>query len=572
MHKSNNSRPILNYQIIRTDRLIAYGLAICILLLYLGTRLQVHNQCVDCPNNAALIQRGELTHLFNGAHLIYLWLISSIYQFSKSLVPWADVFAIGQAFNSLMASLAVSVFYLLARTILRERWLSLILTLVLAFTYYYWLAASEVVVYIPAVFFYLLSLFITVRLSATAPLWQFGVLGVLSAMAILFHVFCGLMGLVVITLILLQREDQDHMPIQISLRQLKIVLLYGLTTALCVVIPYLFVTTQVLHLQTASEIFSWILSFREDVGIWTRIALPLRSTLFQSATGIVSAFLGSIVWVATPGLGEGLLQAFPYKCVGEELYLVRNLSPALAFVLTAFGAIAGGALASLVLMSIPGLVKKLRRFSRVGIGLIIWLLLYAVLLMYLTPGVSGHWAIFWLPIFFLTVGLGLSQATQPKNRRYGLAKGLAVTLVISLFMVNIGNILLQSRTDNDLYLHRLSWYQTHTDDEDLIISAGGYKWTSYLNYHLLARVITLDESFRKMDYHSFWQEIQDQIRLTQFNGGRVFVMQDVFEPELCQARYGEWDLMLHDSFGRDIIHRLDCFEYEDISICEVVRE
>jgi hypothetical protein len=372
-------------------------------------------------------------------------------------------------------------------------------------------------------------------------------------------------------LILFQREDQTHSPIQISLKQLKIILLYGLTTTLCVVVPYLFVTTQVLHLQTASEIFSWILSFKEDVGIWTRIALPLRSTLFQSATGILRAFLGSIVWVATPGLGEGLLQAFPYKCMGEELYLVRNLSPGLAFVLTALSAIAGGALASLAIMSIPGLIKVLRRFSRVGIGLMIWLLLYAVLIMYLSPGGYGHWAIFWLPIFFLAVGLGLSQATQFKNKRYRLTKGLAVAFIISLFLTNLGNILLQSRADNDLYLHRLSWYQTHTHDEDLIISAGSYKWSGYMNYHLLAQVETLDNLFRLMDYPAAWQDIQTQIRLTHSRGGRVFVMQDALEPELCQAFHRNWDLALFESFRRDILPHLDCFQNDDILICEIVR-
>jgi hypothetical protein len=471
-----------------------------------------------------------------------------------------------------MASLAVSVFYLIARTILRERWLSLILTLVVAFTYHYWLFASDAEVHAPAAFFYLLSLLITVRLPATAPIWHFVVLGILSAMAILFHVFCGLMGLVVITLILLQREDQAHTPILVTSKQLKVILIYGLTTALCVVLPYLFVTTQVLHLKTASEIFSWILSFREHVGIWTRAALPLRTTLLHSATGIIRAFLGSIIWVATPGVSEVLLQAFPYKCVGEELYLVRNLAPALAFVLTALSGIAGGTLVSLAFMSIPGLVKTLRRFSRVGIGVIIWLILYAVLIMYLSPGGYGHWAIYWLPIFFLAVGLGLSQAMQFKNKRYRLVRALTVALVISLFVANLANILLQTRVSNDLYLHRLNWYQTNINDEDLIISAGGYKWTSYLNYHLLARVITLAESFRKTDYQSFWQDIRTEIRLTQSRGGKIFIMQDVFEPELCQARIGGWDLSLHETFRHDIMPRLDCFQHDGISICEVVRE
>lgn len=562
---------IRNHRITRSDRLIAAGLAVGLLLLYLATRLQVHNQGDDYTNYAALIQRGNLRDLFDGAHLIYLWLQSSIYQLLKTIVPGLDAFATAQTFNSLLASLAVSAFYLLARGFLRERWLSLSLSLVLAFSYNYWLSATDVEVHAPAAVFYLLSLLVALRLPAGAPGWQFAAVGVLTGLAILFHAFCGLMSLVVIALVLLQRDDHVQASIRVDLKKLKSVLIYGLTTAFCVIIPYLFVATQVLNLETASEILSWILEFRETPGFYDRAALPLRSTLRLAPIGIGRAFLGLIVWLATPALGEMLLQALPDKCFGEELYLVRDLAPALALVLTTSSCVAGGLLASLAVLSVPGLVTVLKRFSRVAIGLMVWLILYAVLLMYSGPGSYEAWAIYWLPIFFLAVGLGLGQTTPQKGDHSKLVQGLAVALVTSLFVANLGNILLQTRADNDIYRHRLSWYQTNAGAKDLIISAGGHKWWGYTAYYLQARVENLDERFRRMDYPGVWQDIQAQIQLTRASGGRVFVMQDALEPELCYAPVAGWDLALYASFRHDIMPRLDCFPSDDISICEVVR-
>jgi hypothetical protein len=67
---------IRNHRMTRSDRLIAAGLAVGLLSLYLATRLQVHNQGDDFTNYAALIQRGNSRDLSDEAHLIYLWLLS----------------------------------------------------------------------------------------------------------------------------------------------------------------------------------------------------------------------------------------------------------------------------------------------------------------------------------------------------------------------------------------------------------------------------------------------------------------------------------------------------------------
>jgi hypothetical protein len=72
-----------------------------------------------------------------------------------------------------------------------------------------------------------------------------------------------------------------------------------------------------------------------------------------------------------------------------------------------------------------------------------------------------------------------------------------------------------------------------------------------------------------MPVPSFIELAEDEIRAILADGGRVFVMQDVLEPEMCQARIGNWDLAGISTFRQAILPRLDCFSAGDVKICEV---
>lgn len=549
-----------------SDYLIAAVLVACLLPLYFVTHLQVHNQVNDFTNYAAAIQTGHLDQWLTGNHLIYVWLLSQIYHLLKPLMPTIDAFTTAQAFNSLMASLGLGVFYLTGRTIHMSRWLSLSLTLVLAFTYRYWLHATGVEVLAPAVFFYLLSLLIALRLPASAPGWQYAGLGILTALAILFHIVSSLTGLVIVALILLRRDgDQASTLFHFNFKQLKNVLIYGLSTTLGVIIPYAFFATQVLHLQTANEIYGWLFPVLENpVYTTTRSfssALPLASRR------IVRAVLGNVIWVPTP-----LIQFFPQKeCLQAEAFLVRNVGQATALALTVLSVIAGGLLAAIALLSTPGLAKGLKSFSRVGIALMLWLILYSAFILWFTPGTPEPWGTYWFPIFYLMVGFSLNTWLKQKKSWLKLTRILVATLVLCLFTANLGNVLPQTNADNDMYLQRLNWYQTNTQAKDLIISAGGWMWAGYTAYYLPATIENLDEYYQKMDYLGSWHNVDSKIQQTHAQGGRVFVMQDIFEPDPCLLDHYEHWKGFYAYFRNNITPRLTCFDDYDTLICEVVR-
>jgi hypothetical protein len=549
----------------RSDRVIAIAMSAGFLFLYLFTRLHVHSQgqAIDFTNYAAAIKRSGLSDpWFYGDHLIYVFLLNWIYHSLQSILPTLEAFTTAQVFNSIMAGMGVGVCYLLSRTFLRQRWISVTVASLLALSNTYWLFATDVEVHAPAILFYLLSLYVASSLPVSASYWKLVVLGILSAIAILFHVLCIFMCLVVITLLLIQPEEENQVPSLRMRKKLKNVIVYGVSTAIIVILSYIYVATQVLEFRTVSEIYQWLLP---GMDVPTSAYAPsFISMLSLVSRKIIKAVLGHIVWIATP-LKNKFLNG---ECLQVESYIVRNMSPTSAAFFTAFSLIAGGSLAALTIISISGLINALKRFSRLGISLLVWIVIYTLSITYLLANFSEHWGMYWLPGFYLLVGLGISQTVTLKEKQSGLVKGIAIILIVSLFVSNFGNILLQTHSDNDIYQHRLSWYQVNTDSEDMIISAGGWKWRGYLDYYLQAKIEPLDKHFMVKDYEDVWQSIQTQIERTRSGGGHVFIMQDVIETDLCLARDENWDLASLASFREDMMPFLHCFQYDDMTICE----
>jgi hypothetical protein len=242
-----------------------------------------------------------------------------------------------------------------------------------------------------------------------------------------------------------------------------------------------------------------------------------------------------------------------------------------ASVVTTLSAIAGGSLAAIALLSAPGLAKAIRYSSRVSIALALWLILYGAFILSFSAGTIEPWATYWLPIFYLTVGFSLTHWLAQNKNWCKLTKTLTATLVICLFTANLGNILPQTDADNDMYLQRLSWYQTNTQAEDLVISAGGWMWAGYTAYFLPATIENLDGYYQKMDYANNWKNVYSKIQQTHAQGGRVFVMQDIFEPDPCLLDHYEHWKGFYAYFRNNITPRLTCFDDYNTLICEVVR-
>jgi hypothetical protein len=569
MDESHEGVALGEWRIAGADLRTAGGLALGLSVLYLVTRLQVHNQCVDCARYALTIREGEPLHLFQGAHLIYMWLLSCMYKLSLTVLPGTTAFKTAQTFNGVMASLAVAEFFLLARCVGIRRGLSLCLSLGLAFSYTFWSLVTDAEVHAPALFFMLLSLLAVLHAGSGPQTGHVILLGILSGLSVLFHVFAAFSVFAVTTLFLMGPIGGHDSRERARARQGLGVLIYWMTAGICVGGAYFLVMTRVLHLHGIKESIAWIFSFQNATGIADRFGLPVVQSVALSGIAIVRAFLGILSWLATPGFGDWLRATFAERCMGEELYLTRNVTPLAASLVTAAGGTAAVTLIALGATCLKGLWSSLLRGSRVVIAIVLWLVLYGVLLVVAAPESAEHWAFYWLPMLLMAIGVGITEGGNWVGGGRGFVRMLAGGLVVSLLAANLPNILLQHDVQNDLYLHELTWYQFNTGSEDLIVSAGGYKWGSYLQYFLPANIELLDRELRLMKSDAVIQQIYGKVGEAHLAGGRVFVMEDVLAPPTCEATIGHWDLAGIANIGRQLGHSLTCRRFDDVEICEL---
>lgn len=541
------------------------GLVIGFLLLYILTRLEVHSELSDAMAFASYIERGRFGELFHGSHLIYLWLMNLLHQLALLVVPGIESNITTQAFDGLVGALGVGTFYLVGRRIIRNQWLAIALSIIMGCSYHYWLYASNVETWGPAILFSLLTLLVALRMPAKPSLWHFVLLAILTALTILFHIVGGLVGLIVIVM-LLWDDVPGQLSVRITSRRLGELAVYFAITAVCVVVPYVLVITQVRHMRTSSEAFYFVAQFAESGAFETTGSRGLLAALKLAPIGIGRAYIGQLSWFGVPVLSDKLVALLSGKCLFEEFYAIRNLSPMLATLLTTAGIVASGLLGVLAVISIPGLIKAARGLPRAIRGILLWLILYGLFILWFESSNPEHWGAFWLPTFYLAIGVGLDQ-----KENGGKPPRIVATLTaVCLLATNLGNILIQTDPANDIFRHRLSWYQHNTTPQDLLIASGGFGWADYMRYYLTTPTLTLDTVFVSGDYSAAQQVIQSAIVAVHGQGGRVFVMQDALEPESCRAEQFGWDLSLFERFKQDITPRLDCFESGGVSICEVI--
>jgi hypothetical protein len=549
----------------RPDKLLGAVLAVLALVIYLATPLQVHNQIIDSSNFAAAIQRaGVSDKWFYGDHLVYVFLLNWLYHSLVHVFPDLQALRTAQVFNSLMAGLGVGAFYFLARAFVKERWLAVGLALTLLFTYQYWLFATDVEVHAPTGFFYIVSLLFACRISPERRLSAYVALGMLSAIAVLFHVITALFVPLIAALILIGASVKGEKPMGSKGGVGVRLLAYVGTTAACVAVPYWYVAEDLFHLATWREIYLWLLpNFGEgtDVGatsIWSAITLAARRIPF--------AFVGRVMWIATPAV-----RLMPgQSCLDASRYLVRNVSSVAAVMLVCCGLLACALVAALGIVSIPGLVRLVRTRSVAAIALIAWLVGYGILIGVFMPGSSEHWGVYWWPGFLLLVGEGLSATLRLLERRRRAVVALGGAMLFLLIIGNGGSVAVQAQPGNDLYVERMSWYRANTAAADLVIDGGDWMWTGYLEYYLQARVIPLRTWMAQTGYEEGLQVLEGVMRETKGAGGRVFLTEDALERDACSERITEEEAAFFRSFEEAMRPRISCLQSTGESVCEVV--
>jgi hypothetical protein len=540
----------------------ALGLGAGAAILYLLTRMEVHFELDDAITYGAYVKNGRLDQLFHGSHLIYLWVGRSLYLLTRLLVPGLESNVTTQALNALVGGASAGVFYLLCREVGSDRLVGLGMTGLYAFSYYLWVFAAGIEVLMPAILCMFVALLLALRLPAGAPAPSI-IAGLIAAtaLAILFHLASGLLGIVGIFLIM-TREGADERVV-LARDRWPTAVSYTVGTGILVIAAYTAVIVLVKRFTTGQEIVPWIAQFAANQG--DQGGIPILQALMTLPVGIGRAVLAELPWLAVPGLGPRLIERLSAKCLGDELFAVRDLSGASAIALSAAGVLGGLLVGVLGGAGIAGLSRRMRRLSRAELGLLVWLVLYAGFILWFEPGVPDWWAAFWLPMFYLVLGAALSHL--------GAVRWIPAAAAASLLVANGGTMLIQTDPRNDVFRARLDWYQRNATESDLLVHSGGYGWIGYVDYYVEADSLPLSEVLQtKLSYSEAQGRVYTRIRDTLQRGGRVFVTADVLDIDLCRARQLRWDVTRNEDFAASIRPSLDCREGDRGAVCSVAAE
>jgi len=475
-------------------------LFLALLGLFLLTAPANHTEAEDAYEYARQAEQGRGVELFHFHHLLYLPLMQGLFRLLQDAGYAGRAFPVLMGISMVCGALTICLFTsLLARR--RGAVGALPFSLGLLFSYGFWRYACEAEIYIPAALFAVWAFWLASD-SAKGP-WRAIATAVTASLGILVHLLnvIPLAGGITLYYILRRRFKTAGAHL-------------------------LLVTILVAAVYTGAALtvgFSYTHESQPQEGGLDPWMLP------KGLVGAGQAVVSGNFLFAYPGVQQQLQRLFPYRMLGEELYMGRH-APLLS------RAVPSVTLTALVVVGawlLVGLVRRLSiRESRFAIfkswgsdGWVaaFWLLGISGIVLLVEPGNPELWVLALMPLWWT-----LSACWPSLNRKLVLGWGVLVFL-LALHNGAGGMALIRSR-DGDYNYQKTKWLLSQELDGGLIITADNPVYIFYLHYHTDAGIIDLQHgpSVRKM------MESIERAR------GPIYVFGDVFSPpEALKHRFPE---------------------------------
>ena len=420
------------------------------LALYWGTRTQANTfDAVSYANQIAHLypRSGDPRWLFHPHHLLFNALGYFLWRASAGLGYAGGSLVVLQSLNVTLGAGGVAVFYLTLRRLLqRSRWLPLLISLGLAFSFGYWICAADGRVNMPSVFLMLCAFAVLCRTMQSPRTGLAAAVGALAGAAVLFHESAGLFVLVGLAGVLLVEDDPQTLPAAMRLRRRRMALAYLAAWATAAGLPYLAVGVLALHLHSVAAFRHWASEYAElgwwwDFHILTNLGLDVK------------AFLHAVI-ADLPGR-QGTLRVGPHIPVAlKTLYyatLVGWLGAAYAF-----------------LAALPLLWRSHNR--RMMIVCVLWIVVYAAFFTVWSPG----YFVFWVPVLVPTAVMLALVLAHYRARRGGLAANWLLGAWIVLYgLLNAqASVLPHLAPKSDPFRRIAADVRAHTQPGDVILVAG----------------------------------------------------------------------------------------------------
>ena len=420
------------------------------LVVYWATRTQANTfDAVSYANQVAHLypRTGDPRWLFHPHHLLFNALGYVLWRAAQALGYVGGSLVVLQSLNATLGAGGVAVFYLTLRRLLqRSRWLPLLISLGLAFSFGYWICAADGRVNMPSVFLMLCAFAVLCRAMQGPQVSSAAAVGALAGGAVLFHESAGLFVVVGLAGVLLAEEDPLLLPAAMKMRRRRMALAYLAAWGAAAALPYLGVGVLALHLHSVAAFRHWSSEYAE-LGWWWDFHILANLGLD------VKAFLHAVI-ADLPGR-QGTLRVGRHIPVAlKTLYyatLLGWLGAAYAF-----------------LAALPLLWRSHNR--RMMIVCVLWIVVYAAFFTVWSPG----YFVFWVPVLVPTAVMLALALAHYRARRGGLAANwLLGTWIVLYGLLNAqASVLPHLAPNSDPFRRIAADVRAHTQPGDVILVAG----------------------------------------------------------------------------------------------------
>jgi hypothetical protein len=442
-------------------------------LFFLFTLANNFSASHDSINYLNHIVEGQ--HLFHQHHLLYHFLANKWLHLLQPLFPSVPEHYIVESFTAIWGSGALAVCYLFFRnrfSLLPS--LSVLGTMLIAFSYGTWFYSINIEVYTPPLFFLLWSLYIITRKEPRGnDIWR---IALLHSLAILFHQVNVLFGFVVLQWIYANRKQVPPFPAFLK---------YFITGGIIVGVTYFVIGWYVEGNNSADSFISWILGYSVGHGYWQPLSLH---TPMQVVTGFSRAFIGAHFIFQVPVVDTFLQSSFRAHSLRDEIFLSERIPASVAWLLLALAVVFGALVISLVIRFI-GRVRSMKIHFHILNPIFICVLVYSLFFIFWMPEILEFWILQMVLVWMLLIGmLPVIRFPFRLSARTG-----TIVMVVMLFAINyFGSIRWLQRLDNDWFYVEIKKMPALTRG-DVVIVENQWILKDYVRYYSPATVIATDE-------------------------------------------------------------------------------
>lgn len=470
--------------------------------------------------------------LFHPHHLLYNWFNWFIVGLARTAGYSGDSAVVVEYVNVVFGSLAIAVFYRLARRLLQDTFAAMASALLLISTFGFWFYSVSVEVYIIPMLLVLLSITLVWPLPKERTNTFVALAGTLTGMACLFHQTHILFSLVGVATIATTAKSTWR-------NLLKLVATFLVSAVLAAVTPYAFVMWSQHLLSSMRGAITWItLYLTTDHYRLRGFGHVSLSSFPRALIGIGRAIIGGHFLFRLDRVSELLEKIAPRHFFGDEQFLVRSLSQFDSYILLALAIVVFALLGLGVSLFFLAVVRR-NIAGSTWVVICLWLACYGLLALWWEPDNLEFWIPLLPPICILLSAQSCHPVLRSRSRLWSSVHGCLIPfLALCVGFTNLfGSILPLHNPENSRVYSKGSYFVHECASGDLLIVSRWWQWGQWLRRYSSCRVYTLDELLGEEGEETVaLNTIRQLIDQTLASGSTVFISDDAIHPEPTSLR------------------------------------